>query len=100
MPTYVYACDKCSKQFEQFQRFSEEPLTVCPCGQEGSVRRVFQPVGIVFKGGGWYATDSRSTKSTGGNDTADDSAAPAPAKETEAAPVPEKTTTTTDSHTR
>lgn len=61
MPTYVYACDACGKQFEQFQSFKEEPLKVCPCGKEGSVRRVFQPAGIVFKGSGWYVTDSRKS---------------------------------------
>jgi len=62
VPTYVYACQTCGAQFEQFQRFSDEPLTVCPRCQ-GTVRRVFQPVGIVFKGGGWYVTDSRSNNS-------------------------------------
>ncbi len=63
MPTYVYACDACGKQFEQFQSFKDEPLTVCRCGQEGRVRRVIQPAGIVFKGSGWYITDSRGSSS-------------------------------------
>ncbi|MGQ9480641.1 FmdB family zinc ribbon protein [Chloroflexus sp.] len=63
MPTYVYACDACGKQFEQFQSFKDEPLTVCLCGQAGRVRRVIQPVGIVFKGSGWYITDSRGSSS-------------------------------------
>lgn len=62
MPTYVYACDTCGAQFEQFQRFSDEPLTTCPRCQ-AAVRRVFQPVGIMFKGNGWYVTDSRKTSS-------------------------------------
>lgn len=62
MPTYVYACDTCGAQFEQFQSFKDEPVRVCPrC--EASVRRVFQPVGIVFKGSGWYITDSRKSES-------------------------------------
>lgn len=66
MPTYVYTCDSCSTQFEQFQSFKDSPLQVCPhCSQE-SVRRVFQPVGIVFKGAGWYITDSRNDNK-GGN---------------------------------
>lgn len=65
MPTYVYACDTCGKQFEQFQSFKESPLQVCPCEQHSSaIRRVFQPVGIVFKGSGWYITDSRSPNRT------------------------------------
>ncbi len=63
MPTYVYACDACGNQFEQFQSIKDEPLNVCACGQEGAVRRVFQPVGIVFKGSGWYITDSRKSDS-------------------------------------
>src|SRR5262245_52160623 len=68
MPTYVYACDTCGAQFEQFQSFKDEPLRTCPsCA--GAVRRVFQPVGIVFKGSGWYITDSRKSGSaTVGND--------------------------------
>ena len=62
MPTYVYACDSCGAQFEQFQSFRDEPLRTCPsCAS--AVRRVFQPVGIVFKGSGWYITDSRKASS-------------------------------------
>ena len=62
MPTYVYRCDSCGAQFEQFQSFKDEPLRTCPsCAS--SVRRVFQPVGIVFKGSGWYITDSRKSDS-------------------------------------
>lgn len=58
MPTYQYRCKSCAHEFDQFQKFSEDPLTVCPeCGQE--IRRVIQPVGVVFKGSGWYITDSR-----------------------------------------
>ena len=62
MPTYVYACDTCGAQFERFQSFKDEPLRTCPsCAS--AVRRVFQPVGIVFKGSGWYITDSRKSGS-------------------------------------
>lgn len=64
MPTYVYACDACGKQFEQFQSFKDEPLSVCRCGTAGRVRRVIQPAGVVFKGSGWYINDSRSTSSS------------------------------------
>jgi putative FmdB family regulatory protein len=74
MPTYVYACDTCGAQFEQFQSFKDEPLRTCPsCAS--AVRRVFQPVGIVFKGSGWYITDSR--KSSSATVSADDSGAKA-----------------------
>jgi putative FmdB family regulatory protein len=61
MPTYVYACDSCGAQFEQFQSFKDEPVRTCPRCEAG-VRRVFQPVGIVFKGSGWYITDSRKSE--------------------------------------
>ncbi|MEZ4500743.1 MAG: FmdB family zinc ribbon protein [Thermomicrobiales bacterium] len=62
MPTYHYRCTECGHSFDQFQKFSEDPLTVCPeC--EGLIKRVLQPVGIVFKGSGWYINDSRDAKS-------------------------------------
>ena len=74
MPTYVYACDSCGNQFERFQSFKDEPLQTCPtCAS--AVRRVFQPVGIVFKGSGWYVTDSRKSNSATVN--GDDSASKA-----------------------
>jgi putative FmdB family regulatory protein len=58
VPTYQYACTSCAEQVEKVQRFTDDPLTVCPaCG--GSLRKVFSPVGIVFKGSGFYRTDSR-----------------------------------------
>ena len=58
MPTYQYACNSCEDQFEVVQSFSEEPITVCPkCG--GEVRKVYANVGVVFKGSGFYKTDSR-----------------------------------------
>jgi putative FmdB family regulatory protein len=61
MPLYVYKCNNCENQFEVRQRFSDDPLTVCPeC--EGDIRRVINPVGIVFKGSGFYVTDSRNGK--------------------------------------
>mgnify|MGYP005850944233 FL=1 len=63
MPTYVYQCDKCGLQFEHRQHITDEPLRDCPeC--DGHVRRVMQPVGIVFKGSGWYCTDNRAKSST------------------------------------
>jgi putative FmdB family regulatory protein len=59
VPTYEYECTSCGQHIEVFQRFSEDPLTTCGvCG--GALRKVFHPAGIVFKGSGFYATDSRS----------------------------------------
>jgi len=58
MPTYQYQCKECGVSFERFQHFSEEPLKTCPeCS--GPVFRVIQPVGVIFKGKGFYVTDHR-----------------------------------------
>jgi putative FmdB family regulatory protein len=59
VPTYQYACTECGERLEKVQRFSDDPLTVCPACS-GRLRKVFSPVGIVFKGSGFYRTDSRS----------------------------------------
>jgi putative FmdB family regulatory protein len=62
MPTYEYACKQCGEHLEVVQSFKDDPLTVCPnCG--GDLRKVFGSVGIVFKGSGFYKTDSRSSSS-------------------------------------
>ncbi len=61
MPTYQYACTEsaCGHRFEKVQSFTDDALTICPqC--EGRLRKVFSPVGIVFKGSGFYRTDSRA----------------------------------------
>ncbi len=64
MPTYEYRCVKCGEHLEVVQSFSDDPLTECPsCA--GQLRKVFSPVGIVFKGSGFYKTDSRGGKSGG-----------------------------------
>ncbi|ADG79857.1 Regulatory protein, FmdB family OS=Tsukamurella paurometabola (strain ATCC 8368 / DSM / CCUG 35730 / CIP 100753 / JCM 10117 / KCTC 9821 / NBRC 16120 / NCIMB 702349 / NCTC 13040) OX=521096 GN=Tpau_3272 PE=4 SV=1 [Tsukamurella paurometabola] len=61
MPTYSYACKECGEAFDAVQSFSDDPLTVCPnCG--GPLRKLFNSVGVVFKGSGFYRTDSRSSK--------------------------------------
>ena len=70
MPTYEYECTACGQHIEVFQRFSEDPLTTCGvCG--GKLRKVFHPAGIVFKGSGFYATDSRAKASSGAASTKD-----------------------------
>ena len=59
MPTYEYSCRDCGHQFETRQSIADDPLNMCPaCG--GVLRKVFAPVGIAFKGEGFYKTDSRS----------------------------------------
>jgi putative FmdB family regulatory protein len=58
MPTYEYECTKCRRHFERHQRITDAPIETCPeCG--GPVRRVFYPVGVIFKGSGFYVTDNR-----------------------------------------
>ena len=63
MPTYVYRCNECGVEFDRFQHFSEEPVHDCPeC--HACVQRVIQPVGIVFKGKGFYVTDHKGDTSS------------------------------------
>src|SRR6266511_3822248 len=65
MPTYEYACRSCGTHVEVYQRFSDPPLTECGvCG--GPLRKVFHPAGILFKGSGFYATDSRKGRDRDG----------------------------------
>ena len=62
MPTYQYTCTECGEPLEAVQKFTDAPLAVCPvCG--GRLRKVFSAVGIVFKGSGFYRTDSRNGSS-------------------------------------
>ena len=79
MPTYQYACTKCEHAFDQFQSFSDDSLTVCPeC--TGRLRKVFNAVGVVFKGSGFYRTDNRpevkSSTETAGSDASSESSKP------------------------
>jgi putative FmdB family regulatory protein len=64
MPTYQYRCTECGEDLEAVQKFSDAPLTICPnCG--GPLRKVFNAVGVVFKGSGFYRTDSRNGSKSG-----------------------------------
>ena len=67
MPTYEYACAECGERLEAVQKFTDDPLTVCPACQ-GKLRKLFSPVGIVFKGSGFYRNDSRVSASNGSKD--------------------------------
>lgn len=83
MPTYQYACTECGHAFDQFQSFSDASLTECPeCG--GKLRKVFSAAGVVFKGSGFYRTDSRSgssspTSSTSSTTSSSSTSSPTPA---------------------
>ena len=103
MPTYQYACTECGDQLEVVQKFSDNPLTVCPAC-EGRLRKVFSPVGIVFKGSGFYRTDSRSGNGSAAKEKAGDSSSSADAKadsgsKSDSAKSDSKTTAKSDSKT-
>lgn len=81
MPTYQYQCTECGEALEAVQKFSDDALTVCP-NCSGRLRKVFSAVGVVFKGSGFYRTDSRGSstssapataKSSGGSDSKSES---------------------------
>ncbi|MBI3537689.1 MAG: FmdB family transcriptional regulator [Chloroflexi bacterium] len=61
MPVYEYVCDNCGHQFELRQSFQHEPITICPTCGKRAVRKLFSSAGIIFKGSGWYKTDSRKS---------------------------------------
>ncbi|MEU8514279.1 FmdB family zinc ribbon protein [Kitasatospora sp. NPDC048722] len=63
MPTYQYQCTECGNGLEAVQKFTDDALTTCPDCQ-GKLRKVFSAVGVVFKGSGFYRTDSRSSSSS------------------------------------
>jgi putative FmdB family regulatory protein len=96
VPTYQYACTACDERLEAVQSFTDAPLTACPaCG--GALRKVFSAVGVVFKGSGFYKTDSRASGKAATADSASSSTSsettstPAPAKESKpavASPTP------------
>ena len=66
MPTYQYACTACDERLEVVQRFTDDALTTCPtCG--GRLRKVFSAAGIIFKGSGFYRTDSRASSKSAAN---------------------------------
>ena len=87
MPTYQYACRECGHAFEQVQSFSDDALTVCPECQ-GRLRKVFNAVGVVFKGSGFYRNDSR------GKESSAETSAPA---KTDAAPAAASSTSSDSS---
>jgi putative FmdB family regulatory protein len=105
VPTYQYTCTECGEPLETVQKFSDEPLTECPaCG--GRLRKVFSPVGIVFKGSGFYRTDSRksataapaasSTTSTSDSGGSNGSADKAADKKTEKKTEPAKSSSASE----
>lgn len=91
MPIYTYRCENCGVQFEHQQRFSDAPLKRCPECEQDALRKVYLPVGIVFKGSGFYATDHRSPSGVtraGGKDKPVESDGKEKAKDTTAPSTP------------
>jgi len=102
VPTYQYVCTACGEPLEVVQSFTDDALTQCPACQEGKLRKVFNSVGIVFKGSGFYRNDSRTTNgaetpkpvgdtTTPASSDGDSTSKPSDAKpspETPAAPAP------------
>jgi putative FmdB family regulatory protein len=102
MPTYEYLCQACGSRFETWQKITDDPIETCPtCGDH--VHRVLYPVGLVFKGSGFYKTDNRggstssggSTESSGSSEAKPADTKPAEAKSAEAKPAETKSAATT-----
>ncbi|MGG7101393.1 MULTISPECIES: FmdB family zinc ribbon protein [unclassified Rhodococcus (in: high G+C Gram-positive bacteria)] len=91
MPTYSYACTECDNRFDIVQSFSEDSLTVCPACS-GKLRKLFNSVGIVFKGSGFYRTDSRGGSGTASEPAKSDSA---PAAKSESSTKSESSSSST-----
>jgi putative FmdB family regulatory protein len=97
MPTYQYACTQCGEHLEVVQKFSDEPLTECPACA-GTLRKVFSPVGVVFKGSGFYKTDSRTTsKTSSSSDKTETKSSETKSSETKSSETKSSETTTTKS---
>ncbi len=95
MPTYQYLCNECGHEFEVVQSFSDEAISTCEkC--EGAVRKVYNSVGIVFKGSGFYKTDSRSSSNSKSDSTTSTSANTTPAPTTSSTSTTSTTSTSSD----
>lgn len=90
MPIYTYRCENCGVQFDRKQKFDDQPLRFCPECQTETLRKVYLPVGIVFKGSGFYATDNRSPSGMEESRLSDDHAKPKADKTEPVKETPEK----------
>lgn len=91
MPIYTYRCKNCGVQFDEHQKFSDPTLTVCPECEQETLYKVYQPVGIVFKGSGFYATDHRSPSGAGRTSSAKNSEG-----ESKSSPAPSESKTSSN----
>ncbi len=98
MPTYEYACSDCNNRFEVRQRMSDAPIDTCPqCG--GRISRILFPVGIVFKGSGFYVTDNRSKSESSDGSTEKSSTESKPSGAAESKPTEGKPTSSSPKET-
>ena len=96
MPTYQYVCTECGDQLEAVQKFTDEPLTVHEaCG--GRLRKVFSAVGVVFKGSGFYRTDSRKEKEPSSSSSSSDSSSDSSSKSSSSSSESSKSSGSSDS---
>ncbi len=96
MPVYEYECEQCGTRFERLQSIKDEPVRQCPeCS--GTVHKVFHPAGIIFKGSGWYITDSR--KSTSGTVTGETKSNGSSSKDEKKTPAETKSETKSETKT-
>ena len=97
MPTYQYACTECGHEFEAVQKFSDDALTECP-NCTGKLRKVFSAVGVVFKGSGFYRTDSRdSGKSKSSTSSSSDSSSTSSSSDSSSSSSPSTSSTSSSS---
>jgi len=96
MPTYVYRCLECDKQFEEQASFSDPPRTVCNCEKAAPVKKVFTPVGVTFKGSGFYKTDSKSSSSASRTTTSDTSSSDTSSSSTSSTSTSSTTSSTSE----
>ncbi|NDA81894.1 MAG: FmdB family transcriptional regulator [Actinobacteria bacterium] len=96
MPTYQYLCTSCAHEFEMVQAFSDEAIKECPLCQE-PVRKIYNSVGVVFKGSGFYKTDSRAAKSDSSSSTNSTSSGSTSGSSTSTAPASTAPSTTSSS---
>jgi putative FmdB family regulatory protein len=91
MPIYTYRCENCGVQFERRQKFTDDPLKRCPDCSKNTLRKVYLPVGIVFKGSGFYATDNRSPSGSRATSKSDSEPDTASSEKSSAKTEPKKT---------
>jgi putative FmdB family regulatory protein len=96
MPVYAYRCESCGVQFERHQSFSDSPLKTCPECRKKSLKKIIAPVGIVFKGSGFYATDHRSPSGQVKRDSKKEDGKPAASESKESKPSESKSESKTE----